>query len=69
MQSTRATLSRLQQSDVVAITRTEAAEILGIDIRTVTRAIKDGSIPSVRLGRRVLIPRLPFLAMFGAANE
>lgn len=52
----------------VAITKAEAARALGVDVRTVTRSIEDGSIPFVHIGRRVLIPRLPFLALFGAAD-
>lgn len=60
------TLKDLRESDDVAITRTAAASALGIDPRTVTASIKNGTIPSVKLGRRVLIPRLPFLALFGA---
>lgn len=34
----------------------EAAERLGISLRTVRRRIADGSLPSVRLGRAVRIP-------------
>jgi excisionase family DNA binding protein len=66
MSTTKVTLKDLQESDEVAITRTAAASALGIDPRTVTASIADGTIPSVKLGRRVLIPRLPFLTMFGA---
>lgn len=56
----------IKNMTTVAITRTAVASALGIDPRTVTTAIENGSIPSVTLGRRVLIPRLPFLALFGA---
>jgi excisionase family DNA binding protein len=38
---------------------------MDVDPRTVTRAIEDGQLPSVRLGRRVLIPRLPLLELLG----
>ncbi len=34
----------------------EAAERLGISLRTVRRRIADGSLPSVRLGRAVRVP-------------
>lgn len=34
----------------------EAAERLGVSLRTVRRRIADGSLPSVRLGRAVRIP-------------
>lgn len=65
---TKVTIRDLQKSDDVAITRTTAAQALGVDPRTVTAGIENGTIPSVKLGRRVLIPRIPFLALFGANN-
>ena len=37
---------------------------LGVDPRTVTAGIENGTIPSVKLGRRVLIPREKFLKIF-----
>ncbi|WP_249353185.1 helix-turn-helix domain-containing protein [Rhodococcus sp. Q] len=65
----KVTIKDLQKSDDMAITRTTAAQALGVDPRTVTAGIENGTIPSVKLGRRVLIPRIPFLALFGAAND
>lgn len=62
-------MEELAEMRKLAITKAEAAHALDVDVRTVSRAIADGSIPSVRVGRRVLIPRLPFLALFGAAND
>lgn len=61
------TLAAIRQSKAAAITRAEAAAALGIDPRTVSVAINDGTIPSIRLGRRVLIPREKFLALFETA--
>lgn len=54
---------QLTESTRAAITKTEAAEIMGIDPRTVGRGIDEGAIPAIKIGRRVLIPRLPFLQM------
>ena len=48
----------------LVITRQEAAEALGVDPRTITVGIEDGTIPSVKIGRRVVIPREKFLALF-----
>jgi excisionase family DNA binding protein len=59
------TLGWLQESELTVFTRQQVADALGVDPRTVTRAIEDGSLPSLRLGRRVLIPRLPLLAKLG----
>lgn len=51
-------------SPVLVITRQEAAQALGVDPRTITVGIEDGTIPSVKLGRRVVIPREKFLRLF-----
>lgn len=60
----------LRRRRSLVITRQEAAEALGVDPRTITVGIEDGTIPSVKLGRRVVIPREKFLALFAdASNE
>jgi excisionase family DNA binding protein len=38
----------------------EAAQRAGIDDKTLRKAINDGTVKVVRLGRRVLIPCAPF---------
>lgn len=61
----------LRKRRSLVITRKEAAEALGVDPRTITTSIHEGSIPSVKLGRRIVIPREKFLALFadGAVGE
>jgi excisionase family DNA binding protein len=59
-------LDWLRTATEAALTRRQTAKLLGVDERTVTRAIQDGEIPSIRMGRRVLIPRLPLLRLLGA---
>jgi len=59
----RMTLMQARMSEAAALTRAEAAEILQVDPRTVGRAIEAGEIPSIRLGRRVLVPRERFIAL------
>lgn len=54
----------LRKRHSLVVTRQEAADALGVDPRTITASINDGTIPSVRLGRRVVIPREKFLALF-----
>lgn len=39
----------------------ETAELLGISRWLVQQAVRDGSLPSLRLGRRILIPRARLL--------
>ena len=58
-------LEELRVSRAAVVTIAQAAAVFGVDVRTVTRAIENGELPALRLGRRVLIPRLPLLAALG----
>ena len=66
MRTATVTIDTLRESRSVVITRKDAAEALGVDPRTITVGINDGTIPSVKLGRRVVIPRERFLRIFDA---
>lgn len=52
-------LDELRISRAAIVTVAQAASVFGVDVRTVARAIENGELPAVRLGRRVRIPRLP----------
>ena len=52
-------------SNEAVISRADAATLLKCDPRTISRGIVDGSIPSISLGRRTLIPLRPFLRLLG----
>jgi len=69
MWTSTVTIDQLRESRSLVITRTEAAAALGVDPRTVTAGIESGSIPSVKLGRRVVIPREKFLRLFDPDAE
>ena len=56
-------LDWLRASTSATVTRADVAELLDVDERTVTRAVEAGQLPSLRIGRRVLIPRVPLLAL------
>lgn len=43
----------------------EAGHLLGLGRGAAYAAVRRGDIPSVRVGRRVLVPVRPLLAMFG----
>ena len=58
-------LNDLKASRSAVVTVAQAASVFGVDVRTVSRAIENGELPALRLGRRVLIPRLPLLAVLG----
>lgn len=62
-------LDELRISQAAVVTVAQAASVFGVDVRTVTRAIENGELPALRLGRRVLIPRLPLLAALGVRVE
>lgn len=62
------TIEDLRASKSATISRKEVADALGIDPRTVTTGITEGTIPSLKIGRRVLIPREKFLALFDVAS-
>lgn len=49
------------------ITVQTAAEALAVDPRTLRLAINEGDIPAIRIGRRIVIPREKFLALFEVA--
>lgn len=55
------TLDELRACDHATLTLQQTAETLGVDYRTVSRACEDGTLPSLKLGRRVLIPRARLL--------
>jgi excisionase family DNA binding protein len=38
----------------------EAAQKLGVNVKTAYDGIKAGQIPSIRIGRRILVPIVPF---------
>jgi excisionase family DNA binding protein len=61
-------LDELMASRAAVVTVAQAASLLGIDVRTVTRAVQCGELPVLRLGRRVLIPRLRLLELLGVAT-
>ena len=58
-------LEDLLSSRSAVVTLAQAASVFGVDVRTVTRAIENGDLPALRLGRRMSIPRLPLLDALG----
>ncbi len=50
-------------SDQHVMTVEEAAEFLRISRNSAYDAVKRGDIPSIRIGRRVLVPRIAFEKM------
>jgi excisionase family DNA binding protein len=46
----------------------EAAELLGISRNSAYEAVRKGEIPTIRLGRRILIPRSRLEALLGGGR-
>lgn len=62
---------RLNLPDPLPVTLTvpEAAQIVRIGKNTMWDAVNDGSVPSIKLRGRVLIPTVEFLRIFGVETE
>jgi excisionase family DNA binding protein len=45
------------QTGVVVFTVPQVAELLGISVNSVYRGVARGELPSIRVGRRLLVPR------------
>ncbi|HZJ28142.1 MAG TPA: helix-turn-helix domain-containing protein [Acidimicrobiia bacterium] len=52
----------------ITYTVTEAAELLGISRSSAYECVRRGEIPSLTLGRRVVIPRRAFEALLDQAH-
>lgn len=59
-------LADAREATKAALSVTEVASILELDRRTVSAAARSGELPSVRIGRRVLIPRESFITFMDA---
>ncbi len=46
----------------------ETADLLGISRWLVQQAVRDGSLPSVRVGRRILVPRVQLDALLAGRS-
>lgn len=60
-------MNRSPQS--LALTMKDAAKLVGVDYRTIKQGIDSGTIPTIELGPRRMIPRIPLLRVFGITPE
>jgi|TARA_R100000501_G_C2629350_1_gene124043 excisionase family DNA binding protein len=47
----------------------ETAEILGISRESAFKAVKNGDVPSFRIGKRILIPRIALEALLNSGAD
>ena len=53
----------------VVLSVPEVARLLGCARATIYQAIREGQVPSIRVGRRILVPRAALQRMLEAAGE
>jgi len=68
MLSSRTTLLE-QSAKSLAFSASEVAKLLGISKNIVYEAIYTGQIPSIRWGKRILIPRVALMKMLEEAGN
>lgn len=58
-------------ADVQRLTLTvdEAAQVLGIGRNQAYAAVRDGSIPSIRIGKRIVVPRAALDRMLAGEGD
>lgn len=54
-----------RSQNCLALTMKDAAKLVGVDYRTIKLGIDSGTIPTIQLGPRRMIPRIPLLRAFG----
>jgi len=59
--------SKESESQVV-LTVPEAASLLRLSRATAYQGVREGSIPAIRIGRRLLVPRARLMAMLSAGE-
>jgi excisionase family DNA binding protein len=47
----------------------EAADVLGVGLSVVYRAVRAGQLPGVRIGRRLYLPRALVMKMLGVEEQ
>jgi excisionase family DNA binding protein len=55
-------------NDRLTVTVPEAARLLGVSRMSAYTAVRAGEIPSIRIGRRVLVPRLALERLLNMAE-
>jgi excisionase family DNA binding protein len=53
----------------LTVTVPEAAKLLGVSRMTAYTAVRDGTIPSLRIGRRLLVPRAALERLLDGAGS
>ena len=52
-------------SEKIVLSSSDAAKLLGVHVNTVLRWVQEDKIPSIRYGRKILIPQFALRKQFG----
>jgi excisionase family DNA binding protein len=55
--------------DKKTVTVEQAAKVLGVGRSLAYKAVREGDIPSIKIGRRLLIPKAALAELLGEAYE
>jgi len=58
-----------QQQERLTLTVSEVAHLLGLSWGATYEAVRTGQIPSIRIGRRIIIPRVALAKMLEEAGK
>ncbi len=59
----------MERNETATLTVEEAARILGISRGVAYEGVRTGEIPSIKIGRRILIPRARLEELLGQSKE
>lgn len=58
-------MAMTKSATALALTYKDAADLVGVEYRTIKAGVERGTIPFVQLGPRKMIPRAGLLRLFG----
>jgi excisionase family DNA binding protein len=67
--SAAATVSALLSGDRLVVSVAEAGQLLGVSRAFAYELAARGELPTIRLGRRVVVPKVALLAMVGISHS
>ena len=62
-------MDKQQKEESLTLTVNEVAHLLGLSRGAAYEAVHTGQIPSIRIGRRIIIPRVALIKMLEEAGK
>jgi excisionase family DNA binding protein len=57
------------KDEALTVSVEHAARLIGVSRGTAYRMVRDGELPAIRVGRRVLVLKKPLMQMLGAEED